>query len=144
MRMVPFWFLPAPWCTSANPAASASLITQNRRRIPFWKTFSAFFPTHRGERFTAVPTTPRRIGPGNPAPTGPACRKCWTIFLIVRVSAPGVAGLGVGKCSGSPFITPAGKSTKPPLTPVPPISIPKMVMRTKIMPFPPSAQHPRF
>ncbi len=110
------------------PAASASLRTATGTPSAFLNSLAAFVPFQLSSMFAAVSTTPRRTRPGTVQPTGPSQPIAFMTSATVSATASGVAGFGVGmryrSASRAPFFTWTGA----PLTPEPPMSIPRILV----------------
>mmetsp|Transcript_10409 Transcript_10409/g.17881 ORF Transcript_10409/g.17881 Transcript_10409/m.17881 type:complete len:243 (-) Transcript_10409:529-1257(-) len=124
----------APNSTSAHPATSASFATFTRLLpVSFLMSSSTFRPIHSLEIFAAVSTSPRRIAAGNPTPMGPFQLKCFASSPTTRHTSFGDAPSGVGMRCLSVTNSPRSKSTRAPLMPDPPMSIPSAIRREPIL-----------
>ncbi len=115
---------PAPNRISAIPAASASLRTTMSRMSRSANRAAASVPSQERRRFAALPITPPRTMPGNVMPIGPSPPTRSTTVATASATDLGDGREGVSMRVRSPSKAPVARSTRPPLIPLPPISIP--------------------
>ncbi len=119
--------LAAPNFTSATPAASASLTSTTGRPSRSEKIFSAGASIHDLSMFAAERVTPWVTTAGMVMPIGPS--PIWsansaTISATTEATFFGVDSAGVGMRTRGAAKSPAVRSTRAPLIPEPPMSMP--------------------
>src|SRR4051812_25422661 len=124
----PDWSRPAPNATSATPAASASLSTVTGLPRRSLNRLAAGASSHDLSTFAAVRVTPSTTTPGKVTPTRSNPSNCPATSATASTTLVTSLGCGVGTRTRSASNSPSAVSTGAPLTPEPPMSMPRVAI----------------